>query len=432
LVVVNVFVVGLDEHNERILRELPDAGQYCFRPLLSIEELRFGEEIPLRELRDRAVAQLEAFDGSIDAIMGFWDFPVSSLVPILCQRFGELSCASLEAVVKCEHKYWSRLEQQKVIEEYPRFGLVDPERDTGPPQGVRFPMWLKPVKSFSSDLAFGLSNQEEFRDALAQIRDGIGRIGAPFEVVLEHLDLPPEIAEVGGQVCLAEESIGGRQLTLEGYRYHAKTHPLGVVDSVTHDDSPSFVRFQYPASVPDRLTERMVDISDRILRQVELDSTTFNIEFFWDENTDALRVLEVNPRHSQSHAELFAQVDGAPNHLAMLRLALGHDPQLPHREGPYRVAAKWFLRHWNDGTVRRHPTTQEIDQVQRDIPGVTIDIIAHQGDRLCELVDQDSYSYKIANIYIGADDEPDLIDKYQRCVHALPFDIDDDEAAPSS
>jgi hypothetical protein len=89
LVAVNVFVVGLDEHNERILRELPDAEQYRFRPLLSIEELQFGEEIPLRELRDKAIAQLEAFDGSIDAIMGFWDFPVSSLVPILCQRFGE-------------------------------------------------------------------------------------------------------------------------------------------------------------------------------------------------------------------------------------------------------------------------------------------------------------------------------------------------------
>lgn len=429
---VNVFVVGLDEHNERILRELPDAEQYCFHALLSIEELQCGEEIPLRELRDKAIAHLAAFDGSIDAIMGFWDFPVSSLVPILCQRFGQLSCASLEAVIKSEHKYWSRLEQQKVIDEYPRFGLVDPEHDTDPPPGVSYPMWLKPVKSFSSDLAFAVSDQQEFRDALAKIREGIGRIGAPFEVVLEHLDLPPEIAEVGGQVCLAEESIDGRQLTLEGYRYQGQTHALGVVDSVTHDESPSFVRFQYPASVPDRLTERMVDISDRILRQVELDSTTFNIEFFWDEATDALRVLEVNPRHSQSHAELFAQVDGAPNHLAMLRLALGRDPQLPHRQGPYRVAAKWFLRHWNDGVIRRHPTEQEIEDIQRDIPGTTVDVIAYKGDRLSELVDQDSYSYKIANIYLGADDEDELTDKYERCVQALPFEIDDDETDPSS
>lgn len=424
---VNVFVLGLDDHNERILRGLPDADQYRFHSLLSMAELRGGDEIPLRELLDKAVCQLEAFPGSIDAIIGFWDFPVSSMVPLLCHRFAGLCCTSLEAVVKCEHKYWSRLEQQKVINEYPRFGLVDPERDTDPPEGMSYPMWIKPVKSAASDLAFGVADHQEFQDALGQIRDGISRMGAPFELVLEHLELPPEIACVGGQACLAEEAIGGRQLTLEGYRYRGETHTLGVVDSVTHEHSPSFVRYQYPASIPDRTVARMADISDRVILQVGLDDATFDIEFFWDEKTDALNVLEVNPRHSQSHAELFAQVDGAPNHLAMLRLALGRDPDPPRRQGPYQLAAKWFLRHWNDGVVRRHPTEQEIERVQHDIPGVTVDVTAREGDRLGELTGQDSYSYILANIYVGAENEAELTEKYQRCVRALPFEIDDEE-----
>ncbi|MDQ4010995.1 MAG: ATP-grasp domain-containing protein [Actinomycetota bacterium] len=423
---VNVFVLGLDEHNERLLRDLPDAEQYRFHPLFSFEELH-GEEIPLRDLLEEAIGQLEAFEGSVDAIMGFWDFPVSTMVPILCSRLGGLRSASLEAVVKCEHKYWSRLEQQKVIDEYPRFGLVDPKRDTNPPEGLSYPMWIKPVKSSSSILAFGVANQQEFQNALAQIRDGIGRIGAPFEFILEHLELPSEIAAVGGQVCLAEETISGRQLTFEGYRYSGKTHTIGVVDSVTHEQSPSFVRYQYPASIPDQIAKRMADISDRVIRQVGLEHTTFNIEFFWDENTDALTLLEVNPRHSQSHAKLFAQVDGAPNHLAMLRLVLGRDPQLPHRRGPYRVAAKWFLRHWNDGVVRRHPTELETERVQREIPGVTVEVTAHEGDRLSELIGQDSYSYILASINVGAQDEVELTEKYQQCIRALPFEIDDEE-----
>jgi hypothetical protein len=426
---VNVFVLGLDEHNERVLRDLPGAEQYRFHSLLSVEELLPGEEIPVRDLLDKAAHQLEDFERSIDAIIGFWDFPVSSMVPILCHRFGDLCCASLEAVVKCEHKYWSRLEQQKVIDEYPRFGLVDPERDTDPPEGMGYPMWIKPVKSASSQLAFGVANRQQFHDAFAQIRDGIGRIGSPFETVLDYIDLPPEIASVGGQVCLAEETLSGRQLTLEGYRYRGETHTLGIVESVTHDESPSFVRFQYPASIPEQIAERMANISDRIVRQLGLEHTTFNIEFFWNEKTDALRVLEVNPRHSQSHAELFEQVDGAPNHLAMLRLALGRDPELPCRQGPYRVAAKWFLRRWHDGIVRRHPTELEIERVQQDIPGVTVDVIAHEGDRLSELIGQDSYSYIIANIYVGAEDEAELTEKYQRCVRALPFEIDEDEVS---
>ncbi|MGH3897408.1 MAG: hypothetical protein ACRDTA_03980, partial [Pseudonocardiaceae bacterium] len=63
LVAVNVMVLGLDEHNERILRDLPDAEQYRFHPLLSIEELLGRAEIPLRDLLDKAVRQLEAFEG---------------------------------------------------------------------------------------------------------------------------------------------------------------------------------------------------------------------------------------------------------------------------------------------------------------------------------------------------------------------------------
>lgn len=44
-------------------------------------------------------------------------------------------------MVKCEHKHWSRLEQEKVVHENPRFGRVDLESDDPQPSpGVNFPM----------------------------------------------------------------------------------------------------------------------------------------------------------------------------------------------------------------------------------------------------------------------------------------------------
>jgi hypothetical protein len=67
--------------------------------------------------------------------------------------------------------------------------------------------------------------------------------------------------------------------------------------------------------------------------------------------------------------------------------------------------------------------------VQEEIPGVTVDVTAHEGDRLSELTGQDSYSYIIANIYIGAKDEAELTNKYKRCVRALPFEIDEEETS---
>lgn len=420
----NIFVLGLDDHNRKTLDALPDAENYRFHPLLTIEELQYGDDIPIVDLLDKAKAQLDAFEGEVDAVIGFWDFPVSTMLPLLGEYAGT-QCASLEAVVKCEHKYWCRLEQQKVIDEHPSFGLVDPDHDADPPDGVDYPMWVKPVKSFSSDLAFGVENRQEFQDALAEIREGIGRVGEPFEVILDKLDLPPELAEAGGRACLAEASMSGRQVTLEGYVCHGEINIFGVVDTINLPEVSSQERFQYPSSLPAAVADRMADISRRVIEQVGLDHTTFNVEFFWDPESDAVTVLEVNPRHSQSHAELFEQVDGAANHQAMLRLALGRDPDMPHREGPYAIAAKWFLRHFTDGVARRVPTEDEVTAVERDIPGVTVDVIVGEGDRLCELADQDSYSYKIANIYLGGADAAELTDKFERCAAALPFEFDE-------
>lgn len=62
------------------------------------------------------------------------------MVPLLAERHG-LPHVPLEAVLKCEHKYWSRIEQREVADEIPNFGIVDLEADRpAAPEGVGFPM----------------------------------------------------------------------------------------------------------------------------------------------------------------------------------------------------------------------------------------------------------------------------------------------------
>ncbi|MFV2176782.1 acetyl-CoA carboxylase biotin carboxylase subunit family protein [Actinomadura sp. LOL_016] len=420
----NIFVLGLDDLNLRMLREIPRLEQYRFHGLLTIGELQQGD-IDFAELLERARERLDAFEGEVDAIIGFWDFPITSMVPILCARYG-LPGPSLESIVKCEHKYWSRIEQREVIEEYPPFGLVDlsPEGRAEPPPGVRYPMWLKPVKSTSSELAFLARDDAEFDRAVADIRAGIGRIGEPFQEVMNHLDLPPEIAEIGGVACLAEESIDGAQVTVEGYSHEGEVHVYGIVDSVDYPDMPSFQRYQYPSSVPGDVAERMTDISVRVIRRLGLDSTTFNIEYFWNRDDGRITLLEVNPRHSQSHAPLFEYVDGTPNHEAMVRLALGHRPEIPKGAGEYDIAAKWFVRHREDALVRRVPSEAEIKAVERDVPGTIVEISVAAGQRLSDISMQDSYSYEVARVFMGARDEAELKAKYEKAVAGLPFEFE--------
>ncbi|MFF1957108.1 acetyl-CoA carboxylase biotin carboxylase subunit family protein [Streptomyces sp. NPDC058220] len=420
---VNIFVMGLDDLNRETLEHVPGAEQYRFHALLTIEELQNGD-IDIPGLLAKAESQLDGFDGTVDAIVGYWDFPVSSLVPILCERYGVRS-TSLESIVKCEHKYWSRLEQRKVVSELPGFGIVDLDGTPEVPEGLRFPLWLKPVKSFSSDLAFGVNDEEEFQQAVKEIRAGIGRIGEPFEDVLGHLDIPAEIADVGGQACLAEEALAGVQVAVEGYAFNGEVTLYGVLDSITYPDSACFLRHQYPANLPDEAVRRLTDISERVIRQIGLDSVTFSIEYFYDPETGDINILEINPRHSQSHAEMFEYVDGVPNHHCMLSLALGRDPRMPTGKGSYEVAAKWYYRRFEDGVVRRVPSAEEIERLQADIPGLKIDIVPREGQRLSDMTDQDSYSYELAHLFIGAQSEEELCAKYERCVASMNFEITD-------
>ncbi|MDZ7825168.1 MAG: hypothetical protein U5R48_02935 [Gammaproteobacteria bacterium] len=191
-----------------------------------------------------AEARLDAFDGSIDAIVGYIDFPVSTMLPILCRKFGTRS-TSLESLLKCEHKYWSRSVQREVIPEHiPKFTYFDPFDDDALSRigeaDLRFPFFVKPIKSSGSRLGFRIDKPEDFDYAIERLRAEIGSISEPFNHVLDQADLPDEIRAIDGRYCMAEQVIGGRQCTVEGYVQNGEVVPYGVVDSIRYPQVLSF------------------------------------------------------------------------------------------------------------------------------------------------------------------------------------------------
>lgn len=113
-----IAVLGADDENLDLLRAMPGHESQTFVPLLAPEQMQNGE-VSIRDLLDRAVAELDARERPVDAIVGFWDFPISTLVPLLAAHYG-LHGACLRSVVTCEHKYWSRLEQRASSPRCPR------------------------------------------------------------------------------------------------------------------------------------------------------------------------------------------------------------------------------------------------------------------------------------------------------------------------
>jgi hypothetical protein len=420
----NVFVLGLDDRNLANLRAVTNADAYEFRQLLRFEDLQREDGYPFREVLDRASEQLDAFDGSIDAIISYWDFPATSVIPILCKRHG-LPAASLESVLKCEHKYWSRIEQAKVLGDHvPLFEPVNPfDPAAADKVGLAFPFWLKPIKAHSSQLGFRIHDQRDLREALARIRANIWRFGDPFNDVLTMVDLPPELDGVDGNWCIAEQMVHGSQCTVEGYVLRGEPTVYGVIDSVRDKNHSSFLRYQYPSHLPTRVQQQMSDRSCRLVTALGYDNATFNIEFFWDARHDRLSLLEINPRLSQSHSDIFARVDGVTNLDKMVEVALGNEPVHRERQGEYGVAAKCFLRHWRDARVLRVPSKEEVRAVERLVPGVHIEIAPEPGRRLSDMINQDSYSYELALMHIGAQNQHELLGKFQRCSDALPFEL---------
>jgi hypothetical protein len=422
----NVFIIGLDAFNRAKLERLPQAAECDFHSALDISDIRNVERYDIPALIEKAVANIEAVGGSLDAVASYYDFPGTVLVPILAERYG-VPGPSLESILKCENKYWSRLEQRKVIpESIPQFRAFDIHDDNAYARlGLLPPFWIKPIKSFRSFLAFQINDERQFNEVMPICRDQGGKMNEPFQHLMTTYGMPPEIAEMR-ETFIAESPIGGWQCTLEGYVHDGQVLVYGVVDSVREQDSSSFSRYEYPSALPLEIQHRMMDVVRLALQQIGVDQSPFNAEFFYDQTADQVWLLEINPRISQAHTDIFEKVHGVSHHSVMVDLALGRRPKPMERRGPFNVAGHFMFRTFESGRVVRVPSAGAIDKLRQRQPGTEVKIAVQPGQHLQDLQGQDMYSYEIANVFIGGRDRTEMLDRYDEALAALQFDIEKD------
>jgi len=218
-------VIGLNDFNREMLATIDMADHYNFVPLLDSRQILEQKKYPIQEIIHQAKKQIREHKGAVDGVIHYIDFPVSTIVPIICDSF-DLASASLESVLKCEHKYWSRVEQRAVVpENIPKFSAFNPFDDEALDKVLEvmdFPFWIKPVKSFSSYLGFRIDEASQFHTAMEEVRANIGRFSGPFNYLLDMVKMPPEFDEIGGEYCIAESIIGGMQCTQEGFSCKGK------------------------------------------------------------------------------------------------------------------------------------------------------------------------------------------------------------------
>ncbi len=423
-----VFIIGLDDFNLKKLQNTPEGKDCDFHAALTIDEIRNVEQFNIAELKEKCFKRIDEH-GHIDAVASYFDFPGTILTPIIANRYN-LPGPTLESVVKCENKYWSRLEQQKVIEDHiPQFSAFDPfDEEAFDKLDMITPYWIKPIKSFRSFLAYRINGEPQFNESVEEIQKHIDYISEPFNQFMRAEGLPSELSEMK-ESCIAESLLSGHMCTLEGYAYEDSVVSYGIVDSVREDNSSSFARYEYPSVLPQEIQFRMADVTRRVIQQIGLRNSPFNIEFFYNQTANEVYLLEINPRISQAHSDIFEKVHGISHHSIMLNLALGRKPKPLEYKGQFNKAANFMLRTFDNGLVTKAPTPDEIKILKKFIPGLEVKIHVKDGVHLSQLKGQDSYSFELANIFIGGRDQRELVDKYHQCIDGLTFNIEYDEEA---
>lgn len=423
----NVFVVGMDEYQRTRLAGLTEAADCRFHTLLPMNRLRGVTELPAAELVAEAERRLDEFGDDVDAILSFLDFPAIEIATLLQWRH-DLRGPTLEAILRCNHKYWSRrLQAEAAPECIPPFGCFDPfDEGAYGRLDVPVPMWIKPLNGWRSHLGFRVADEADFRAGSAAIAAEMDRLSEPLEYFMARAAIPDAVARRGSRVGLAEGIIGGAQCTVEGYVFDGEPHAYGVVDSIREPNRSTFQRYQYPSRLPEEVRDRMGKIACRVMSRIGFDNGAFNMEFFYDRAHDQVWLLEINPRLSLSHCELFEKVDGLSHQIVAVDIALGRRPRLTPGQGPYKAAAKYFVRAHADARVERVPSAAEIAAVERAVPGTTVELDVEPGMRLSDLTDQDSYSYELGSIWIGGEDTHDLNEKHDEVLARLDLRLSEE------
>lgn len=397
---------------------------------LLVEELgprRAGA--PATGAPEGAVRSTAAFDG----VFSSSDYPGATVAAAIATRLG-LPGPHPEAVLRCSHKYYSRLAQREAVPEAAaEFRLVRPDEPL--PTDLDFPCFVKPVKGAFSIMSGRVDSLDELAAFLERpaVREFLEYYVHIFNrLVRAHTDF-----EVDGRAFLAEEFLPGRQATLEGFAVGDEPRVLGVVDSVFHPMVASFSRFDFPSALPADVQRRMGEIARRTVHHLGLRDTMFNLELNWNPDNDRVHIIEVNPRMAGQFADLYEKVLGMNSYEIALALAAGDAPPelppwdaldpsggAPRPGGRFRVAASVPLRTWEPCRVVRAPTPARIADVEARFPGTLVWTECAAGQELSSFEAEDGRSIRYAVVNLGAESRAALEDKLRAVEEALGYEFE--------
>jgi len=357
---------------------------------------------------------------ALDGVFSSSDYPGAIAAGAISQRLG-LPGSSPSRILASSHKYYSRIAQRDATpDSTPWFQLVDPKRPRGGASELHFPCFIKPVKGAFSVMSRRLDSWEDLESFLS--KPSLGEFLIHYVFMFNRLVRGLTDFELDGGYFIAEDLLRGRLVTVEGYATGSSVEVLGIVDSVRHAGTMSFVRFDYPSSLSRRVQARMREVAISVVQGLGLKDTLFNIEMMYDLRRDRVFIIEVNPRMCGQFADLYEKVDGRSGYDVALALAVDEPPPEKRARTGYRFASSFTLRIFAPARLVEAPSAEEIAEIEKRFDGTRIWPEAAKGDRLEDFESlEDGRSFRYAVVNLAAPDRDSLFQRFEEVRSALGY-----------
>lgn len=404
--------------NHRDYRELGNIN----RPNTSITFHQYSKALFVKEIKKKQqINHIELIKNIVhldnqenfDAIVSTSDYPgtlLASIVNSIVKKKG----ATPSSVFSCEHKYYSRVIQQRIVPEAtPSFGLIPYGANQAPT--LNCPFFVKPIKSSFSQYANKVENKKLIKKIVRESTPPRA-FTQPFEELAKaYSNLNPYT-----NFLLGEEFLSGKQVTLDGVVINGTIKLLGIVDSIMHANGISFQEFSYPSSLPKAIQKRMESVTKSLVTALKLNNTQFNIEFMYNSKKDTVHIIEVNPRMSSQFADLYEKVDGINSYQLLVNMALDKEIDIKKQKTSFSVASSFPLRIFSNQNVINVPSEYAVEMLLNELPDVRIEILAERGGKLSD-TQQDGKSFCYGIVNAGGHNRKDLDDKFSYIKSKLSF-----------
>ncbi len=335
------------------------------------------------------------------------------------EQFGALAAAllaermgwpgtSVQAVLACQHKLYARQVLERVCPEANLpFQSLDVAYGEPVPEGLSYPVFVKPVKAAFSVLAATVSSREQLHQHTRFSRWEllvIRHLVEPFEQIMRE-----RLPQAGtAHRMLLEAPIQGAQYNMDGYVFEGVVREIGIVQAVMYPGTEAFMRFDYPSGLAQPVHLQALEVARKFLGAIGFAHGMFNMEFFHDPASGRLTVIEFNPRMAPQFSDLYLRVEGVDLHRMALELAWGRDPGLlPQVPATAGAASSFVYRIFHPRTPVLMPQPDQRAAFAQAFPdGLLLEFPKPGGSMRRDFKWLGSYRYAI--IHLGGADAYDL------------------------